>query len=275
MDQILLDRYCPPAILFDEELEVLLLRGASEDLLEPAVGAGGRVAGQRLKAALREPLSRAAREMAAVSRRGVTLERRGVAVVRDLLVVPLVDGSSERRMPRFLVVFEAHMATPAPYPALEAGVEVLRHELDLARFQVKPLDRPGRSEHYASLFATRVLVVDDDPATLAALIDVLKLSGATVRAAASAAAARSALAEFAAQLIVCDISMPDEDGNTFMRKVRAGGLNVPALALTARTSEDDRRRAFAAGYQLHLAKPVDIDRLRDALVELLGFVGHA
>ena len=55
-----------------------------------------------------------------------------------------------------------------------------------------------------------------------------------------------------------------------MRKLRTKelGTTIPALALTALAGREDRRRALAAGFQLHLAKPIDIDRLRDAVLEL-------
>jgi CheY-like chemotaxis protein len=66
--------------------------------------------------------------------------------------------------------------------------------------------------------------------------------------------------------------MPDEDGYTFIRQLRASlddqGARIPALAITALAAEDDRRRALAAGFQMHLAKPIDIDRLREAVLAL-------
>jgi CheY-like chemotaxis protein len=81
-----------------------------------------------------------------------------------------------------------------------------------------------------------------------------------------------AVDSFKPQVILCDIAMPLEDGYSFMRKLRARGAacgaSTPALALTALTARDDRDRALAAGFQLHLAKPIDIDRLRDAVVAL-------
>jgi CheY-like chemotaxis protein len=73
--------------------------------------------------------------------------------------------------------------------------------------------------------------------------------------------------------------MPEADGYSFIRKLRARGPgrggDTPALALTALSTPEDRRRAFAAGYQGHMAKPVDIDRLRDMVVELLKQSGSS
>jgi two-component system, chemotaxis family, CheB/CheR fusion protein len=120
--------------------------------------------------------------------------------------------------------------------------------------------------------ATRVLIVEDDPGTREALADMLSVSGAEVRAAESARGARTLFDEFHPQLLVCDIAMPDEDGYSLLSEIRARGPgrggDVPALALTALATDDDRRRAFAAGFQMHMTKPVDIDRLIAALVEL-------
>jgi signal transduction histidine kinase/ActR/RegA family two-component response regulator len=136
----------------------------------------------------------------------------------------------------------------------------------------QPLDRPGRSQHYDALVGLRVLFIDDDLGTREAVLEVLQLTGAKVQLAASAAEAMSVIDSFEPQVILCDIAMPGEDGYTFVRKLRARdarlGTAIPALALTAMAAEEDRRRALAAGFQLHLAKPIDIDRLREAVFEL-------
>jgi two-component system CheB/CheR fusion protein len=118
----------------------------------------------------------------------------------------------------------------------------------------------------------RVLVVDDDVGTLEALSEMLRGAGANVRVAQSADEAMSAVEYFRPAVLLCDIAMPGEDGYSFIRKVRARGParggNVPALALTALAGEEDRLRALSAGFQMHLAKPVDIGRLNQAVVEL-------
>ena len=117
-----------------------------------------------------------------------------------------------------------------------------------------------------------VLVVDDDVAVCDAVAEVLTRTGARVRLAESADQAMAVMQEFKPEVLLCDIAMPGEDGYSLLRRVRAlgplRGGNVPALALTALAGEADRQRAFAAGFQAHLAKPVDIDRLTRAVVEL-------
>ena len=112
-----------------------------------------------------------------------------------------------------------------------------------------------------SLYGLRILVVDDDPDARELLLSVLRRCGATVDAVASAAEGLEALEAAWPHVILSDISMPGEDGYQFIRKVRAlergrAGI-VPAIALTANARVEDRARALAAGYQRHMAKPVD------------------
>ena len=118
----------------------------------------------------------------------------------------------------------------------------------------------------------RVLIVEDDPGTRDALTQMLRLTGAVIRTAASAADAMTCFAEFHPDLLVCDISMPDEDGYSLLRRFRAlgpeRGGNVPALALSALAGDDDRRRSAEAGFQMHMAKPVEVARLVAALAQL-------
>ncbi|HYE13434.1 MAG TPA: PAS domain S-box protein [Pyrinomonadaceae bacterium] len=112
-----------------------------------------------------------------------------------------------------------------------------------------------------SLDGLRVLLVDDEPDARTLLTTVLEQRGAKVRAVASAAEALAELAEFGPDVLVSDIGMPGEDGYTLLRKVRALGPSeggrVPAVALTAYAREEDRMRALLAGYQVHVAKPVN------------------
>ena len=102
---------------------------------------------------------------------------------------------------------------------------------------------------------------------------MLSLVGAQVRVAESAAEAFLAMDDFQPELLVCDIAMPEEDGYQLIQRIRQrpgdrGGA-VPALALSALASEQDRAFALSAGFQLHMGKPIDIDRLTSALSRLL------
>ncbi|MCW5802862.1 MAG: PAS domain-containing protein [Deltaproteobacteria bacterium] len=123
-----------------------------------------------------------------------------------------------------------------------------------------------------ALEGVRILVVEDDPGTRETLVTMLRMTGAEVRAVASASTAMTCLGELRPELLVCDIAMPEEDGYSLIARIRAlgpaGGGDVPALALTALAGDEDRRRAAEAGFQMHMAKPVDIGRLVTALAQL-------
>jgi CheY-like chemotaxis protein len=115
-------------------------------------------------------------------------------------------------------------------------------------------------------------VVEDDPGSREAVVEMLGVMGAEVRASGSASDAMRALEEFRPDVLVCDIAMPGEDGYSLIRRVRAlgeaRGGDVPAVALTALARVGDRRRALAAGFQNYLTKPVDLDDLAQAVAEL-------
>jgi PAS domain S-box-containing protein len=124
------------------------------------------------------------------------------------------------------------------------------------------------------LSGVRVLVVEDEEDTRDLLSAALGHSGAVVDLAASAEEALANLGRRRPDVLVCDIGMPVEDGYALLTRVRAlaaeeGGL-VPAVALTAYARSDDRRRALAAGFQVHLAKPVDPDELISVVARMAG-----
>ncbi len=124
------------------------------------------------------------------------------------------------------------------------------------------------------LDGARVLVVDDDADTRQLLQRVLESHGASVKTAASASEALEMIAASPPDALVADIGMPDEDGYTLMRKVRSlpssRGGTVPALALTAYARPEDRAKALTAGFQQHVAKPVEPDELAAVVAELTG-----
>jgi CheY-like chemotaxis protein len=125
------------------------------------------------------------------------------------------------------------------------------------------------------LTGLRILVVDDDDDSCFYMTAVLELEGATVKAVSSAVLAWEILPKFKPDALICDIAMPGEDGYTFIRKVRllkahAGG-RVPAIALTAYADSEDRVRALQAGFQKHIAKPVDPDELVEIIANLVTF----
>jgi CheY-like chemotaxis protein len=142
-------------------------------------------------------------------------------------------------------------------------------------------ESPGEGQDVAfpppPLAGLRVLAVEDDCDTLEVMVELLSMRGAEVVPAASAAEALEALQRFDPDVLVSDIGMPERDGYDLIRDIRGlgrGPEDLPAVAVTAFTSPEDRRRALAAGFQVHLAKPVDPSELT-AVVARLGRGGAA
>lgn len=128
------------------------------------------------------------------------------------------------------------------------------------------------SVHQVDLAGLRVLVVDDEPDTLDLLRRVLGDSNAEVVAAPSVEAALAALGAFDPQVLISDVSMPGRDGYELLRAVRTTSSpeDLPAAALTAYTRPEDAARAREAGFQMHLTKPVEPDKLVEAVAQLAG-----
>ena len=127
------------------------------------------------------------------------------------------------------------------------------------------------------LEGVRVLIVDDDVDTCAVMSRILTETGATVKTAGDVEAGLLEIEQFDPQVLVCDIGMPERDGYDLIREVRARGHSyqmLPAIALTALAGPHDRRRALLAGYQVHVAKPVDASELIAAIGALIGRTAH-
>lgn len=133
-------------------------------------------------------------------------------------------------------------------------------------------DAGGAGEATGRLAGARVLVVDDDADARVMTCRLLESAGADVITAATARDALAALARQEFDVLVSDIGMPGEDGYELIRRVRAdeGGPNraVPAMALTAYARTQDRVRTLQAGFQRHLAKPVEPAELLEAVASL-------
>jgi PAS domain S-box-containing protein len=123
-----------------------------------------------------------------------------------------------------------------------------------------------------SLAAVRVLIVDDDQDTLDLVRIVLASAGALVRAVRTGNEALRLVAEWRPDLLLSDITMPDEDGYSVIGRLRSlppeQGGSTPAAALTAMASDEDRVRALAAGFQLHIPKPLEPASLLLAVADL-------
>jgi CheY-like chemotaxis protein len=115
------------------------------------------------------------------------------------------------------------------------------------------------------LKGVRVLVVDDESSARELVSLALQKHGAQVEAVASVAEGMTMLPQIRPDVLVSDIAMPEINGYQFIAQVRGlsdtQGGRVPAVALTAYASNDDRTRALAAGFDLHIAKPVETAEL--------------
>jgi CheY-like chemotaxis protein len=112
------------------------------------------------------------------------------------------------------------------------------------------------------------LLIDDDADGRDFVKTLLITHGARVTTFSTAAEARESLTLSTPDVIICDIGLPSEDGYEFMRRVRASESSVaavPAVALTAYAGVEDQAKALTAGYQKHLAKPVEPNELLRAL----------
>jgi PAS domain S-box-containing protein len=123
-----------------------------------------------------------------------------------------------------------------------------------------------------SLKNVRVLVVEDDPDTRELLKTILERCGAEVTAVASSSAALTEILRARPAVVVSDIGMAEENGYELIHKIRSlkpeEGGRVPAVALTAYAAAADRKRALLAGFQTHLAKPVEPDELLAVIANL-------
>jgi CheY-like chemotaxis protein len=189
----------------------------------------------------------------------------GLALVRHLVDLHggtvSVHSAGLGRGATFTVILPL-AATPAlPAPAASGSVRAPGPD------QVKPV----------SLRDLRILVVDDDADGLELAALVLVNAGAEVRTASSAAAAMAVLEDWPADVLVTDLEMPGEDGVGLLRRARQmmtlRARRLPALALTAYGRSEDRVRALAAGFNLHLGKPVNPAELVLAVASLLGRTG--
>lgn len=213
-------------------------------------------------------------------------------------------GLSPRFLPNIFEYFrQADSTTTREHGGLGLGLAIARQLVELHRGSIRaespgegqgstftvelplltlaPAERPQATlappaeAALPMLEGVRVLLVEDDRDSREALEVLLaRQCGATVTAAGSVREALDAFQRERPDVLISDIGMPQEDGFALIRQVRAlapeRGGRVPALALTGYARKQDRTRALAAGYQAHLAKPVDPDELSRVLTKLLS-----
>ncbi|QEH37491.1 Sensory/regulatory protein RpfC [Aquisphaera giovannonii] len=122
----------------------------------------------------------------------------------------------------------------------------------------------------------RVLLVDDEPDARHLMSRVLGGCGADVEAASSVAEALDRIGDFRPDVLISDIGMPERDGYDLIRNVRRifSAKDLPAAALTAFARPEDRMRAMRAGFQVHVAKPVDPEELVAVVATLAARTGQ-
>ena len=124
------------------------------------------------------------------------------------------------------------------------------------------------------LHGLRILVVDDEPDSRELVATILKRSGGDVRCSQSAAEAIQTFKEWQPDLLVSDLAMPNEDGFALLKKVRKlkskRAREIPAVALSAYASDEDRALSLAKGFQIHLTKPIEPDNLVASVAAVAG-----
>lgn len=235
----------------------------------------------------------------------------GVRVTNDTVYAEIVvsdtgPGIAPEFLPHMFERFrQADGSTTRTHGGLGLGLAIVRHLLELhggviaaenvrsgtgAVFTVKlplpstelnreslPPATPVEDVTEVDLANMRILVVEDDLDALDLLTIDLTAHGATVQGATSAAEALDLVRAHEFDLLISDIGMADTDGYNLIRQVRTHegvqGQHVPAIALTAYARTQDRIRAITAGYNSHVAKPVEIRELVTVVKCLTGRIG--
>jgi signal transduction histidine kinase/DNA-binding response OmpR family regulator len=145
---------------------------------------------------------------------------------------------------------------------------------NLERKTRKVESESGSVAHSRMLDGLKILVVDDEADARDLVRAILTGCGSDVRCSESAAAAVDAVQEWNPDLLISDIGMPVEDGYTLIKKVRRlrskRAKDIPAIALTAYATDEDKLLALSAGFQLHLAKPIEPGHLVSSIAAALG-----
>ncbi len=115
----------------------------------------------------------------------------------------------------------------------------------------------------------RVLLIEDDELISHGIQAGLRAHGLTVDGVATATQAEAALSVVHCDVVILDLGLPDEDGMTFLHRLRSSGMALPVLVLTARDAVEDRVAGLRAGADDYLLKPFDLNELVARLHALL------
>jgi signal transduction histidine kinase len=225
----------------------------------------------------------------------ITISARRSGSMLELAVADTGSGIRPEFLPRVFERFSQQDAgMTREHGGMGLGLAIVRHLTEMhggsvsvsskegegATFAVRiPITAPMRARPAAAgaagplgqLAGARVLVVDDDADAREVTANMLEDQGASVAVARSAAEAYQAMRRGRPDVLVCDLAMPDEDGLSFITRLRQDAdpdvASIPALAVTAYAREADRDRSLQAGFHSHLAKPF-------TAAELVGIVRH-
>jgi signal transduction histidine kinase/ActR/RegA family two-component response regulator len=229
---------------------------------------------------------------------GGTVEIRLAAIASEaqIQVKDSGRGISAEFLPHVFEYFrQADASTTRTQGGLGLGLAIVRHLVELhggtvevdspgiaqgAIFTVKlpllkqqePQLKLAAEDDFLNLQGVRLLVVDDEPDAREFLSFALEEYGAKVTAVSSVAEALAVIEKLKPDALLSDVGMPTEDGYTLIRKVRElerhqGGC-IPAIAITAYAREEDRLCAMEAGFQMHIAKPIEPAKLVAAVASL-------
>jgi CheY-like chemotaxis protein len=183
----------------------------------------------------------------------------GLSIVKHLVEAHggtiTAESAGEGQGSTFTVRFpNAHQSAVAEAAAIEPGAKIF-----------------ATAAQSTSLDGLAVLVVDDDDGSREMVAAYLESRNAVVLTAASAAQAMEVVKREQVDVLLADIAMPEEDGYSLIRRVRAmdaRAASIPAAALTAFARDEDRKQSLKAGFQMHLTKPIDRRSLVNAVASL-------
>lgn len=194
----------------------------------------------------------------------------GLSIVRNLVEMHggrvIAESEGEGRGTKFIVTLSG---------LAESDINKARSGFKLGDFEFSGKERCDEEDLKSDILSgLRVLAVDDQPDSRALIILALTRYGAEVRDCASVIEALNTMQQWKPEVIVSDIGMPDEDGYDLIQKIRAfeleGEARIPAVALTGYAGTENESKARAAGYEVHLTKPVELLELAKTIARLSG-----